>query len=110
MNLQESCSVCRRNNHSGFWWRVFTPEYSRNIWCELAVIVGFRRTTVCLAKEEQRRLKERETFKRSFLLCATILKPYSLLNNDFNMSLTLFNEAVTEDVYAFTPCICPYEK
>lgn len=73
MNLQESCSVCRRNNHNGFWWRVFTPEYSRNIWCKLAVIVGFRQTTVCLVKGEQRPLKQ-EMFKRRFLLCATILK------------------------------------
>lgn len=110
MNLQESCSVCRRNNHSGFWWRVFTPEYSRNIWCELAVIVAFRRTTVCLVKGEQRRLKERETFKRRFLLRATILKPYSRLNNEWNMSLTFFNEEVTENFCAFTPCMCPHEK
>lgn len=34
-----------------FWWRVFTPEYSRNICCELVVIVGFTETTVCLVRE-----------------------------------------------------------
>lgn len=43
---------CIRSDCDGFWWRVFTPEYSRNIWCELAVIVGFRETTVCLVRGE----------------------------------------------------------
>lgn len=109
MNLQEICSVCRRNNHNGFWWRVFTPEYSRNIWCELAAIVGFRRTTVCLVKGEQRCLKERQTFKRRFLLCATVLKPYSLLNNERNMALTLLNAAVTENVCFHTLYMPPWE-
>lgn len=52
MNLTERRSVCIRSNCDGFWWRVFTPEYSRNIWCELAVIVGFRETTVCLVRGE----------------------------------------------------------
>lgn len=84
--------------------------YSRNIWCELAVIVDFRRTTVCLVKGEQWCLKEWETFKRSFLLCATFLKLASLLANEWNMSLSLFNEAVTEDFYASTSCMCPHEE
>lgn len=53
MNLTERHSVCIRSNCNGFWWRLFTLEYSRNIWCELAVIVGFRETTVCLWGENR---------------------------------------------------------
>lgn len=52
MNLTERHNVCIRSNCDGFWWRVFTREYSRNIWCKLVVIVGFRETTVCLVRGE----------------------------------------------------------
>lgn len=53
----------KRNCH-GFWWRVFALEYSRNIWCELVVIVDFRETTVCLVKTEQGGFDGKEMFKR----------------------------------------------
>lgn len=53
MNLTERLSVCIRSNCQGFWLRVFTPVYSRNIWSELAVIVGFAETTVCSARREK---------------------------------------------------------
>lgn len=85
MNLTERHGVCIRSNCDGFWWRVFTPEYSRNIWCELVVIVGFRETTVCLVRGEfgggggvirwkrdvQKVLRNSQTAPQ----CATMLKP-----------------------------------
>lgn len=57
---------CVRTASNNFWWRVFTPSYSRNIWCELLMIVGFRGTTVCLVRGERRNLVEKRCSK-SFL-------------------------------------------
>lgn len=61
-NLREIFAKCP--NRGGLWRRVFAPEYSRHIWCELAVIVGFSGTTVCLVSEEQGGLDGKEMFKR----------------------------------------------
>lgn len=82
MNLTERCSVCKRSNCDGFWWRVFTPEYSRNIWCELVVIVGFRETTVCLVRGERGDSMEKRCSKGSkkFSNCPSVCHNFKALS------------------------------
>lgn len=65
MKRAETGGVCAGSDCSDFWWRVFTPQYSRNIWCELLMIVGFRGTTVCSVRRERRNLVEKPCPKRS---------------------------------------------
>lgn len=65
MNLTERHSVCTGSNCDGFWCGgLHFSEYSRNIWCELVLIVGFRGTTVCLVRGEQGGFDGKEMFKR----------------------------------------------
>lgn len=81
-NLTERCSVCISSNSDGFWWRVFTPEYSRNIWCELVVIVGFRETTVCLVRGERGDSMEKRCSKGSkkFSNCPSVCHHFKALS------------------------------